>query len=106
MDFLPTFTQLAGAAIPGGHEIDGVDIMPLLIKDAKIPDRILYWMFGDAWAVRKGSWKLIGKGRNALTLVNLENDIQEKTNLLKEQPERVEELFKLHRQWIESAGNR
>ena len=106
MDFLPTFAKLAGASIPGGHEIDGVDVMPVLKNDAKIPERVLYWMFGDAWAARKGSWKLIGKGQDALTLVNLKKDIQEKTNLLKEQPERVDELLKLHRQWIELVGNR
>ena len=105
MDFFPTFAKLAGATPPDGHPIDGTDIMPLLKNDTKQTDRTLHWLYGDAWAVRKGSWKLIGQGANTTTLVNLEQDIQEKSNHLKDQPELVDELMKLHRQWIESVGS-
>jgi arylsulfatase A-like enzyme len=106
MDFLPTFARLANAKIPASHLIDGADVFPILKGDAKIPDRILYWMFGDAWAVRKGSWKLIGRSDQAVTLVNLAEDIAEQNNLIKERPELVEELMKLRRQWIAEVGNR
>jgi arylsulfatase A-like enzyme len=106
MDFLPTFAKLAGATVPSGHQIDGVDVMPLLKGDARMSDRVLYWMFGEKWAVRRGEWKLIGKGVEALTLVNLENDLAEKNNLIKAKPELADELMKLHRQWIAEVGNR
>ncbi len=33
MDLLPTFAKLAGTSAPDGHQIDGLDILPLL-KDA------------------------------------------------------------------------
>ena len=105
MDFLPTFAKLAGTTLPAGRQIDGMDIMPLLKDDTKRSNRVLHWLFGNAWAVRKGSWKLIGEGKNALALVNLEDDIGEKTNHLNEQPELVNELIKLHQQWIELTGN-
>ncbi|MGL4398287.1 MAG: sulfatase-like hydrolase/transferase [Luteolibacter sp.] len=106
MDFFPTFAKLSGATIPQSHQIDGIDIMPLMKNDSKNVERILHWLFDDSWTVRKGPWKLIGKDQNALTLVNLEPDLEEKTNRLKEQPELVDELIKLHRQWIESVGSR
>ena len=106
MDFFPTFAKLVGAKPPEGLLIDGTDIMPLLKDSSSKIDRDLHWLFGDSWAVRQGSWKLMGKGREALTLVNLENDIEEKINLLKEQPERVDALMTLHRQWIKSVGDR
>lgn len=106
MDLLPTFAKLAGAAIPDGHPLDGMDVMPFLEDATRTCDRALHWLFGDAWAVRKGSWKLIGQGENALALVDLANDIEERTNRLQEQPERAKELRTLHLQWTQSAGAR
>ena len=106
MDFFPTFAGLATATIPEGHQIDGTDLMPVLRGGTKQPDRDLHWLFGDSWAVRKGPWKLIGEGTTSHTLVNLDKDLEEKVNLIKDQPALVDELLKLHQQWIESVGNR
>jgi len=106
MDFFPTFAKLAGATTPAGHPIDGTDLMPLLKDPATKSDRVLHWLFGDAWAVRRGAWKLSGEGEKALSLVNLEKDLEEKNNRLSEQPELVSELTNLHRHWIESVGSR
>jgi arylsulfatase A-like enzyme len=105
MDFLPTFATLAGATLPQGHQIDGTDIMPLLKDNSKQVDRVLHWLFGDAWAVRKGAWKLIGKHDKALTLVNLEKDLGEKNNLINERPQLADEMLKLHRDWIAEVGH-
>ena len=106
MDLLPTFVKLAGTSAPEGHQLDGVDILPLLKDPSKQTDRVLHWLFGDDWAVRKGAWKLIGKGERPLTLVNLEADFEEANSLIKEQPVLVGELMGLHRQWIAEVGNR
>jgi arylsulfatase A-like enzyme len=106
MDFLPTFTTLAGVTLPQGHQIDGTDIMPLLKDNSKQVDRVLHWLFGDAWAVRKGAWKLIGKRDKALTLVNLDKDLGEKNNLINEKPQLADELLKLHRDWIAEVGDK
>jgi arylsulfatase A-like enzyme len=106
MDFLPTFTSLAGVSPPEGHQIDGVNILPLLKDQSKEMNRVLHWLFGSDWAVRKGGWKLIGKGDRPLWLTNLEDDIAEKSNFIKEQPELVGDLMKLHRQWVADVGNK
>lgn len=106
MDFLPTFAKLAGATIPFGHQIDGVDILPLLKDNSKQVDRVLHWKFGEAWAVRKSAWKLMGKGNDALTLVNLEKDLEEKNNLVKGKNELVDGLLKLHLEWISEVGDK
>ena len=106
MDFFPTFAKLAGATAPGGHLIDGTDLMPLLRDPATKSDRVLHWLFGEAWAVRQGAWKLIGEGEKAFSLFNVEKDLEEKISHLSEQPELVAELTKLHRQWIASVGAR
>jgi hypothetical protein len=66
----------------------------------------MYWLFGDAWAVRRGPWKLIGKGGDVQTLVNLDKDLAEKNNLIKERPDLADELMKLHRQWMAEVGSK
>lgn len=105
MDFLPTFARLAGASTPENHKIDGIDLMPVLKGEAKAPPRNLHWLFGDSWAVRKGSWKLIGKGERPQALYHLEDDLSEKNNIIKQKPEMADELFALHRKWIAEVGD-
>jgi len=107
MDFFPTFAKLAGVAPPEGFQIDGVDIMPLLKGDTKkVHDRPVHWLFGNSWAVRKGPWKLIGKGKVPGKLVNVVKDIGEKRDFSEEQPERVKLLTKFHENWVEEVGGR
>jgi arylsulfatase A-like enzyme len=105
MDFLPTFAKLAGANLPDGHQLDGVDVMPYLKDETKVAERILHWLHDESWAVRKGPWKLIGKAGKPQSLVNLEKDVSEQSNLIKLQPALAEELMKSHRQWMESIGS-
>ncbi len=106
MDFLPTFARMAGASTPENHKIDGIDLMPILKGEAKAPQRNLHWLFGSAWAVRKGSWKLIGMGDNPQSLYHLEDDLSEKNQLIKNKPEMADELHALHRIWIAEVGDK
>jgi arylsulfatase A-like enzyme len=106
MDFYPTFAGLAGGAVPKDHQIDGIDLMPLLKGGTSGSDRDLHWLFGNSWAIRKGPWKLLGQGNSPQALVNLDSDLNENDNLIKNQPVLVDELLKKHQQWIGSVGNR
>jgi arylsulfatase A-like enzyme len=106
MDFLPTFARLAAASIADRHTIDGIDLMPILKGESRIPQRNLHWLFGDSWAVRKGPWKLTGKGDHPEALFQLDDDLSEKNNLIKQQPEMADELFALHRKWIAEVGDK
>jgi len=106
MDFLPTLVKLAGAAIPSGHDIDGIDLMPHLKDNTKAVKRTLHWLHGDVWAIRQGEEKLIGKGKNAQALFHLNNDIGERHNLLKEKPDQAERLRKQHQQWLETISEK
>jgi arylsulfatase A-like enzyme len=106
MDFFPTFAHLAGAALPKGHAIDGIDILPWLKGEAPAVPRTLHWRFADQWAVRRGPWKLIGQDDTPRTLVNLEDDAGEQGNVLSQQPARADELMKLHRAWSAEVGTR
>ena len=106
MDLFPTFAGLAGAKTPEGHEIDGTDLMPLLRGGSIGRERDLHWLFGDSWAVRKGPWKLIGERGKALSLFDVGKDIGEENNHLNEESGIVDQLTKLHLQWIGSVGDK
>jgi arylsulfatase A-like enzyme len=101
MDLFPTFARLAGVSPPRNHAIDGIDILPILKREAADPQRVLHWRFGNQWAVRRGDWKLI----DGKTLYHLGNDPGESNNLAAEQPGNVEELHRLNREWTRDVGN-
>ncbi|MDP4720407.1 MAG: sulfatase [Akkermansiaceae bacterium] len=123
LDFYPTMLSLAGVAKPEGKNLDGCDLAPLLLKDAKNPTLVkqadgavrdtMMWHFPHSVAmestIRVGDWKLIhsydhqgigSKGEFALfRLYDSEGetqervDIEEAKNLAKKMPEKTQELY-------------
>ncbi len=62
IDVMPTLLALAGIAQPD-LALDGVDISPVLLKEASLPERPLYWASLSnsghrSEALREGIWKL------------------------------------------------
>jgi arylsulfatase A-like enzyme len=105
MDLLPTLASLAGARLPADRKMDGIDILPILKGGPSAAQRDLHWQSGDAWAVRRGSWKLTGEGHKPISLVNLHQDIGETDNLLGREPARADELMTAHERWVTSLGD-
>lgn len=98
-DMMPTFAGIIGCELPGST--DGLSFLPTLFSEEKQQaHNFLYWEFheqGGRQAVRKDNWKLIRQGISAekgswLELYNLDTDIHEDTNLIKEEPEKAKEL--------------
>ncbi len=112
-DVLPTFAKLAGAALPAGRNLDGMDISPLLLGQpgAKGHDEFLYFRGLNLHAVRSGPWKLHlpgtttpaapkkGEKKKATPagpqLYNLASDIGEGTNVAEQNPDVVKRLMAL-----------
>jgi arylsulfatase/arylsulfatase A len=117
MDLLPTFAQLAGAALPNGRVLDGHDIWPLISgeDDAVSPyEHFFYYRSGELQAVRSGKWKLhvphrypsmvgakVGadgmpgrytQGEIGVALYDLEADPGERLDVAAEHPDVVERL--------------
>lgn len=93
MDWLPTFTQLAGAKLPS-VKLDGKDISPILLgqKGAVGHDVFYYYRGFKLEAVRSGPWKLhLDKGE----LYHLGHDIAEESNSASNNPEQVKRLSDL-----------
>jgi len=58
MDLLPTALAMAGAPLPDGHILDGIDISPLLFESKPLPERPFFYYFNDQIdAARLGEWK-------------------------------------------------
>ena len=96
MDLLPTFAELASAPIPQDRLIDGFDIMPVLAEEAVSPHQAyFYHQKNSLKAVRAGKWKLFVNKENPIRLYNLDRDVGEKNNVLKNHPEVVGELLSL-----------
>ncbi len=119
MDWFSTVAELTGSKIE--EKVDGKSLMPI-IKNEKLETahETVHWQLGSyddknaQWVVRKGPWKLIGNvnepmGKEKsvklpeLYLVNLDDDISERNNLVDSKPEIVNELLKLHSDWIASV---
>ena len=98
------------------QKLDGKDITAVInSSDAKPPHKDLYWQLGRGpnaqWVVRSGDWKLLGNPKDnrnpksvgkdeKLFLANLKNDISEKSNVQKQNPEIVQRLRKVRQRYV------
>ena len=103
LDILPTAVIAAGGKVEADWKLDGVDLMPYLTgKNAAPPHEVLYWRFGDQWAIRKGDWKLCAikiDGVKNVMLYNLKDDLGEAKDLTAKEPEKAKELKALWDKW-------
>ena len=103
-DWLPTIADLCDVPLPDKVRLDGRSLSRVLKSAGEpSPHKSFYWQLGDQWAIREGSWKLLGnpkdnsnkaplgKGDN-LFLTNLEKDISEMKNVASDYPETVSRL--------------
>ncbi|MFM1920005.1 MAG: hypothetical protein RLZZ303_1639 [Candidatus Hydrogenedentota bacterium] len=120
-DLFPTLLGIAGVGemLPRDYPVDGQDIRPWLTQSAIDLDRPLYFHYPHVWgpegpgyqphsAAVFGEWKVIHYyNDNSWELYNLKEDLGEKDNLAKAQPERLanlaarlhEHLTELGAQW-------
>jgi arylsulfatase A-like enzyme len=107
LDLLPTALTAAGAKLDPAWKLDGVDLMPYVTGKVKDPPHpMLYWRFGEQWAVRKGDFKLVASavdGVKMVKLYNLTDDVGEAKDLAAEMPDKVKELRAEWEKW--NAGN-
>ena len=110
-DFYPTFLELSQAGKPAEQVLDGISLLPTLLKNRYDPERAIFWHYPvyhhdiPAAAVRKGDWKLVQNlVDHSVTLFNLRTDIGEQTDLAATFPARTRELLALLTQWQSKVG--
>lgn len=119
IDFYPTFLEMAGAAPPPGHLLDGESLLPLLLEQGGWKRTEIFWHFPaylqayrgmkEPWratpssAVRSGEWKLIESFEDGrLELFNLKEDPGETEDLSGTDPVKRDELLLKLREWRRS----
>ena len=109
IDLFPTIASAAGVAVE--HEIDGIDILPVL-KGGKLNRKSLYWHYPHygnqgnfpGGAIREGDFKLVERYEDGqVHLYNLKSDIGEQNDLAVKYPEQVEKMRKRLHDWYLSV---
>ena len=105
-DWFPTILDLCGIK-PPAVTLDGHSVLPLIQNpETPSPHRTLHWAWGNGWAVREGSWKLIGSGNQPRFLGNLDEEQPESVNHMHAKPKLVQQLFQTHVKWLEKTQAR
>ena len=101
IDLFPTLAAAAGARLPAGRVIDGVDLLPYIRGEKRgAPHEALFWREGHHQAALYKGWKLIRAQRpDKRWLYHLAEDPTERRNLAAERPDmlaRLEALLAEH----------
>ncbi|MEM6567867.1 MAG: sulfatase-like hydrolase/transferase, partial [Planctomycetota bacterium] len=126
VDLFPTIAALAGAELPRGRAVDGVDLTPLLLEGRAPEPRPLRWHFpaylegkSDRFprfrtepggSLLEGDWKVVeyfrpeGQGDSRVELYDLAHDPMERRDLAGTQPERARVMRDRLEAWRRSVA--
>jgi arylsulfatase A-like enzyme len=96
MDLFPTI--LALSSIKQEIDLDGIDISNILFGQNGSADRMVFWRFKDWRCVREGPWKLL-INKNERFLFNLDEDLNERVNLIEEEENTARHLYDALLKW-------
>lgn len=107
LDLLPTALAAANIKLPADAQLEGVNLLPYLTGQVEaLPQRSLYWRYGDQYAIRHGDWKLVHSMDQVSQppvlhkgLYNVANDAAEEHDLSAAHPDQVKTLQKLWDDW-------
>ena len=115
IDLFPTLLDMASSKLKKRLNFDGISISTLLFEGKALDRQTLYWHYPHypstsgmrpASAVRSGNYKLIEwheakllNKQSAYELYYLADDIEEQNDLSEEQPEKLNELKQLLKEW-------
>lgn len=101
LDLYPTLCAIAGTKPRSHTQLDGLDLSPLILKQAHLTDRRLLWFSGDSGAVRDGNWKFYFSPKDGASLFNLDQDPGETNDRSAEAPEIATQLATYIEAWRE-----
>ena len=120
-DWFATLADFCGIDLQK-RKLDGESIKDVILSaDAPSPHDSFYWHLGGGkdpqWVVRRGDWKLLGNPQDRsntaplteedrLFLVNLADDIGERTNVAAQHPNVVAELQQLRQSYLDDIEGR
>lgn len=114
IDLAPTLYDFAGISYPNSYHqlkskpLPGESFKGVLVNGTdQLPrQQPIFWERGGNYAVRKGPWKLVSavEKDNQIELYNIDSDRAENHNLAANNPQVVNELQGLYKEWAEKNG--
>lgn len=113
VDLFPSLCAIAGAELPAGYRLDGVDMSATILgREQAVRDVPLFWEFGKPKknrvsphiAVRDGNWKLlVNADGSGVELYDMKGDCLEKNNVAAAYPQVTGELKAKAIAWFGTA---
>lgn len=120
MDIFPTCLEAAGVQAKEETTFDGNSLIQPIEKNipSEMSEEPLCFQFGNQWAIIDKGWKMVyaedynpkhrpitsqirlGANCGEVALYNLNNDVGERINLIKQEPEKAEELQRKFDLWM------
>ncbi len=98
LDIAPTCLALAGE--PADPILDGINLLPYLSNFKKgAPHTEIFWRFWTQTAVRSGNYKYLQAGKDKAFLYDLDNDPNEKNNIISKNPRIAKKLQESLQKW-------
>ncbi|OJW15833.1 MAG: sulfatase [Planctomycetales bacterium 71-10] len=108
IDLLPTFAGAAGVAVDAAWKVDGVDVLPAWEGRSGVPDRTVFWRWGDEGADQaaalRGDFKLVVTRGGKPELYHVASDPAERRDLAAQHPETAAALRKDLEAWLKTEG--
>jgi len=100
MDWVPTLLAAAGAHPDAAYPLDGIDLLPMLTRNAPAEPRKLFWRyhFNAQRAMRDGDMKYLRIDGNEF-LFNVVEDPLERANLKARQPDVFQRMVREYEAW-------
>jgi len=106
IDLMATAVDIAGAKYPEKfegekiHPYEGKSLLPAFQGQSMKREKPLFFQWSDGRALHMGKWKIVKEGvDNPWKLYNIDKDPTETTDLSDKNPDVVNRLDSLHRQW-------
>ena len=109
LDIFMTICNILEVKLPDERKFDGVNLLPYILGENKAeekPHTALFWRSLYHKAIRKGKWKLIKDEKsNEMALYDVEADKPERTNLIDQCPDVLQELLADLAAWEAEMSN-
>jgi len=99
MDLFPTCVALAGAAMPAGVRLDGVNLLDACMGTGRVQRDTLYFQHGKQEAMISQGWKYLLDGDGAEHLFRLSEDIGETDDRKQAEPQRLASMKAAYAAW-------
>jgi len=116
MDLYPTLLELTGCKQLPKQTIDGRSLVSLIHGKTKTLDRpFLAWWYPHAnghgtqpcQTILKDGWKLVHwMNQDETELYRLDDDVGERNDLSKKEPQKTRELLQTLNQWVKETGRK